>query len=187
MKSKFFAKVPGSPTKGEDQVKITSTASATRVFVARLVKSSNRWSSRRYLVDRADIREERAPENPAPFVSVARVPAKFEFPKVWAGPTAGKHGCASFWTVAGSYSPFDATAPGMTPEESLKRAHYAADAINEYPALDNLVTKAQNLLRSLEAHVLAGQVNVTLPSYASLASDRDAVKAALERVTIARI
>lgn len=75
---KRFASIPGSPTKGEDRVKITSAFGATQVYVARLVKSSGRFSSRRYLIDRASIREEReeihrpAPEQkPAPVASQA--------------------------------------------------------------------------------------------------------------------
>lgn len=56
MKTKFFAQVPGSPTKGEDQIKITSRWCG-KVYVSRLVKSTNRWSSRRYLIDEDAIRQ----------------------------------------------------------------------------------------------------------------------------------
>lgn len=61
MNAKHYAVIPGSPTKGVDRVKITSHFSRTQVYVSRLVKSSNRFGKRRYLIDRATIREEPNP------------------------------------------------------------------------------------------------------------------------------
>lgn len=58
-----------------------------------------------------------------------------KFPKVKASATKSKFGGAALFTVDGSYGPFDATAPGMTPEVALLRAEFAAHAINAYPAL----------------------------------------------------
>ena len=56
---RLFARVAASPTKGEDRVKITSTAGYSGlVYVARLVKSSGRFGKRRYLIHRSRIREE---------------------------------------------------------------------------------------------------------------------------------
>ena len=60
---------------------------------------------------------------------------KITFPKVYASPTQSKYGSASIYTVANSYSPFDATAPGMSTALSLARAEYAVKAINEHDAL----------------------------------------------------
>ncbi len=57
------------------------------------------------------------------------------FPKVYGSATQSKHGSASLFTADASYNPFDATAPGMTPELALERAKYAADAINDHPTL----------------------------------------------------
>ena len=55
---RLYAMIPGSPTKGEDRVKITSHWSATKVYVSRLVKSSGCWGKKRWLIDRASIRKE---------------------------------------------------------------------------------------------------------------------------------
>ena len=59
MKEKLFAELPGSPTKGEDRIKITSRFSACQVYVSRLVKTSDRWGKRRWLIDESEIRTER--------------------------------------------------------------------------------------------------------------------------------
>lgn len=56
MALKAFAHIPNSPTKGIDRVRITSHFNQAEVYVARLVKSSGRWSTRRYLVDKSTIR-----------------------------------------------------------------------------------------------------------------------------------
>jgi hypothetical protein len=53
-----YARIPGSPTKGEDVVRITSHFTAQSVYVARLVKSSGRFGKRRYLIAKDSIREE---------------------------------------------------------------------------------------------------------------------------------
>ena len=61
MKTKLFANLAGSPTKGEDQIRITSNFCGNQVYVARLVKSSNRFGKRRFLIDRESIRMEVQP------------------------------------------------------------------------------------------------------------------------------
>lgn len=58
------------------------------------------------------------------------------FPKVYASRTSSKFGSAALFTKDGSYGPFDATAPGATPELAKARAEYAAHAINSFPALE---------------------------------------------------
>ena len=62
MKTRMWAELPGSPTKGEDRIKITSRWSACQVYVCRLVKTSNRWGKRRWLIDESEIRSEQVQE-----------------------------------------------------------------------------------------------------------------------------
>lgn len=58
MKAKLFAHIPGSPTKGEDRIKITSRFGPDDVYVSRLVKASGRWGKKRWLIKRSTIRED---------------------------------------------------------------------------------------------------------------------------------
>jgi hypothetical protein len=56
-------------------------------------------------------------------------------PVVMASLTKSKSGSAALFTRRGMYHVFDASAPGMSSEKSLERAHYAADAFNNYEAV----------------------------------------------------
>jgi len=78
---RHYARIPGSPTKGEDRVKITSRFSPTQVYVARLVKSTGKFGKRRYLIDLADIREE--VQATKPVAPAAPATAKVTVISIW--------------------------------------------------------------------------------------------------------
>jgi hypothetical protein len=58
--------------------------------------------------------------------------------------------------------------------------------IAEYAALVAVAEKCGNLLRSLEHHTLCGWVDIYAKTYASLATDRDAATAAVNKLAETR-